>query len=200
MVALGQAVTRHLPGCDRGRGAAQGAGRRRSGHDVRIRVRRDAGADAGADPLRTPPDRERHREYFESGELDYLRPDAKSQVTVQYDEDDKPAAVDRRRLVDAARTDDVSHDRDPRRMIEKRDRADTPGGPARQRHDLPRESDRPLRGRRADGRRRPDRAQDHRRHLRRHGAPRRRRLLGQGSRRRSTAVRPTPRATWRRTW
>ena len=32
----------------------------------------------------------------------------------------------------------------------------------------------------ARGRLRPDRAQDHRRHLRRHGAPRRRRVLGQG--------------------
>ena len=40
--------------------------------------------------------------------------------------------------------------------------------------------DRPLRGRRADGRRRPDRPQDHRRHLRRHGPPRRRCLLRQG--------------------
>ena len=41
--------------------------------------------------------------------------------------------------------------------------------------------DRALRGRRPDGRRGPDRPQDHRRHLRRHGPPRRRRLLGQGS-------------------
>ena len=38
----------------------------------------------------------------------------------------------------------------------------------------------PLRHRRAHGRRRPDRPQDHRRHLRRHGPPRRRRLLRQG--------------------
>ena len=35
--------------------------------------------------------------------------------------------------------------------------------------------------RRPDGRHRPHRAQDHRRHLRRRGPPRRRRLLGQGS-------------------
>ena len=39
---------------------------------------------------------------------------------------------------------------------------------------------RPLRDRRPDGRRRPHRPQDHRRHLRRHGPPRRRRLLRQG--------------------
>ncbi|MBW2273603.1 MAG: methionine adenosyltransferase [Deltaproteobacteria bacterium] len=31
---------------------------------------------------------------FESGEIDYLRPDAKSQVTVEYDENGKPARVD----------------------------------------------------------------------------------------------------------
>jgi len=37
---------------------------------------------------------EAHRSKFESGELDYLRPDAKSQVTVQYDDDDRPIRVD----------------------------------------------------------------------------------------------------------
>ena len=40
--------------------------------------------------------------------------------------------------------------------------------------------DREVRDRRADGRHGPDRAQDHRRHLRRRCAARRRRLLGQG--------------------
>ena len=40
--------------------------------------------------------------------------------------------------------------------------------------------DRPVRDRRPDGRRRPHRPQDHRRHLRRHGPPRRRRVLRQG--------------------
>jgi S-adenosylmethionine synthetase len=35
---------------------------------------------------------ERHRHAFESGELDYLRPDAKSQVTVAYD-GDRPAHI-----------------------------------------------------------------------------------------------------------
>ena len=44
-----------------------------------------------------------------------------------------------------------------------------------------RQPDGQVRDRRADGRHGPDRAQDHRRHLRRRGAPRRRRLLGQGS-------------------
>ena len=37
---------------------------------------------------------EQHRGCFESGELDYLRPDAKSQVTVQYDEQGNPGRID----------------------------------------------------------------------------------------------------------
>ncbi|MEZ4330370.1 MAG: methionine adenosyltransferase [Myxococcota bacterium] len=36
---------------------------------------------------------ETHRERFESGELDYLRPDAKSQVTVEYDDDNRPVRI-----------------------------------------------------------------------------------------------------------
>ena len=57
----------------------------------------------------------------------------------------------------------------------------------------------PLRHRRPGRRRRPDRPQDHRRHLRRHGPPRRRRVLAARTRRRSTARPPTPRATSPRT-
>ena len=56
-VALGQQSPGHLPGRERRRGPPQGAGRRRPGHDVRLRLRRDAGADARADPLRPPADR-----------------------------------------------------------------------------------------------------------------------------------------------
>ena len=37
---------------------------------------------------------EGHRARFESGELAYLRPDAKSQVTVQYDDDGRPVRID----------------------------------------------------------------------------------------------------------
>ena len=35
-----------------------------------------------------------HRAHFESGELDYLRPDAKSQVTMEYSDDGKPVRID----------------------------------------------------------------------------------------------------------
>ena len=37
---------------------------------------------------------EAHRVHLESGELDFLRPDAKSQVTVQYDDAGQPARID----------------------------------------------------------------------------------------------------------
>ena len=53
----------------------------------------------------------------------------------------------------------------------------------------------PVRDRRAEGRHRSHRAQDHRRHLRRLRAPRRRRVQRQGSRRRSTVRPPTWPAT-----
>jgi S-adenosylmethionine synthetase len=56
-----------------------------------------------------------------------------------------------------------------------------------------------VRDRRADGRHRPDRAQDHRRHVRRRRAARRRARSRARIRRRSTARRRTRRATWRRT-
>jgi S-adenosylmethionine synthetase len=45
---------RHRAGRDRGRGHAQGAGRRRPGAHVRLRVRRDAEPHARADRLRAP--------------------------------------------------------------------------------------------------------------------------------------------------
>ena len=77
--------------------------------------------------------------------------------------------------------------------------ADHPGRAARHRPGHARQPDRPLRDRRPDGRRRPDRPQDHRRLVRRHGPPRRRRLLAARIRRRSTARRPTPPAGWPRT-
>ncbi len=52
---------------------------------------------------------EAHRGCLESGELDYLRPDAKSQVTVQYDEEGAPARVDTV-VVSTQHSPDVRHD------------------------------------------------------------------------------------------
>ena len=54
------------------------------------------------------------------------------------------------------------------------------GGLGQRGHRLARQPDRQVRHRRPRRRCRPHRPQDHRRHLRRRGAPRRRRLLGQG--------------------
>lgn len=51
---------------------------------------------------------EAHRGCLESGELDYLRPDAKSQVTVQYDEEGAPERIDTV-VVSTQHSPDVAH-------------------------------------------------------------------------------------------
>ena len=122
---------------------------------------------------------EKLAEVRKDGTLEYLRPDGKTQVTIEYDEDNRPVRVDTVVLssqhseeteLDTLESDIKKHVIDP--VLETFDslrRLPAAGQP-----------DRPLRDRRPDGRRRPDRPQDHRRHLRRHGPPRRRRVLGQG--------------------
>ena len=114
--------------------------------------------------------------------LTYLRPDGKTQVTVRY-ENGRPIEIEkvlistqharRRRLRDA----------DQARPLGARAPSGAAGRALRRAQaaqELPGQPDRALRDRRARRRLRPDRAQDHRRHLRRHGPPRRRRVLGQG--------------------
>jgi S-adenosylmethionine synthetase len=61
---------------------------------------------------------EAHRGLLESGELDYLRPDAKSQVTIQYDDDGNPARVDTV-VVSTQHSPDVTHDQLRSDIIEK---------------------------------------------------------------------------------
>ena len=118
-------------------------------------------------------------EVRKSGQLPYLRPDGKTQVTVEY-ERGVPKRV--RTVVVSAQ-----HDPDVRAERLRSDIVETvilPTIPADLRDDRPghaRQPDRPLRDRRPDGRRRADRPQDHRRLVRRDGPPRRRRLLRQGS-------------------
>ena len=122
--------------------------------------------------------------------LPYLRPDGKAQVTIRYEVDERrrPAAgrdrarahLDaaprgaRRRLADQAGPGRARPAADPAAAPVRR------AAPAGRQGLLLLQPDRQVRRRRADGRHRPDRAQDHRRHVRRLRAPRRRRLLGQG--------------------
>jgi len=61
---------------------------------------------------------EAHRGHLESGELPYLRPDAKSQVTVQYDGDGRPARVEAV-VLSTQHSPDVSHDQLRKDVIEK---------------------------------------------------------------------------------
>ena len=110
----------------------------------------------------------------------YLRPDGKTQVSVRY-RDGQPVEIEKLLIstqhkegAESLIPDDLwEHVVEP---ILPRDLYDA----AQAAQELPRQPDRPLRDRRPGGRRRPDRPQDHRRHLRRHGPPRRRRVLRQG--------------------
>ena len=81
-----------------GRRRRRRPGSRRPGHDVRLRLRRDPGADAAPDHARAP-----HRPADGGGAQGrhrwrYLRPDGKSQVTVRYRQSEgrlTPIAVER---------------------------------------------------------------------------------------------------------
>jgi S-adenosylmethionine synthetase len=60
---------------------------------------------------------EAHRGCLESGELDYLRPDAKSQVTMQYDDDDNPIRIDAV-VLSTQHSEEVTHKRLREEIIE----------------------------------------------------------------------------------
>ena len=134
-----------------------------------------------------------------SGAVPYLRPDGKTQVTVRY-RDGAPVAVER--VLISTQHDPGAEATDRRRPVGARRRrrccrtsSTTPSGCARP----ARQPDRPVRDRRAGRRLRADRPQDHRRHLRRHGAAMAAARSPARTRRRSTAAPPTRRATWPRT-
>jgi S-adenosylmethionine synthetase len=61
---------------------------------------------------------EAHRGCFESGELGYLRPDAKSQVTVQYDDSGNPSRIDTV-VLSTQHSRDVSHDQLCKDVLQK---------------------------------------------------------------------------------
>ena len=127
---------------------------------------------------------QRLAEVRKSEAVPYLRPDGKTQVTVRY-ENGLPIEVEK--VLISTQHEDGIDDRlaDPARPLGARPEPDPAGralrrAKAQHQGELPRQPDRPFRDRRAGRRRWPHRPQDHRRHLRRHGPPRRRRLLGQG--------------------
>ena len=137
-------------------------------------------------------------EVRKSGLLSYLRPDGKTQVTVEYDENSRPVRVDTVVGLHPAR-----RGRQPRADTRRHDKARHRAYRARRaeqgRHQVLCKPHRPLRQGRPRRGLRPHGPQDNRRHLRRRGPARRRLLLRQGPPRRSTGAPPTPRATWRRT-
>ena len=114
------------------------------------------------------------------GAIPYLRPDGKTQVTIEYD-GDRAVRLDTV-VVSSQHAADIDLDSLLQPDIAEQVVKPVLDGLAIDTTRLPAagQPDRPVRDRRPDGRRRPHRSQDHRRHLRRHGPPRRRRLLRQG--------------------
>jgi S-adenosylmethionine synthetase len=86
------AEPRHLAGRHRGRGHAQGAGRRRSGPHVRLRDV-DETPELMPAPIATRTARPQLAQVRKSKKVDWLRPDGKTQVTLEY-ENDKPVRID----------------------------------------------------------------------------------------------------------
>ena len=161
------------------RGHPQQPGRRRPGDDVRLRVRRDRRPHAAADLARAPA--------RPSPRARCARP-ASSRTCVR---------TGRRRSRSTTRTASrcscktvlisTQHAPEPRSRDAHQARPqgarDPPVAPAAvrgRRLRRAREPDRLVRARRPARRHRPHGPQDHRRHLRRHGPPRRRRVLGEG--------------------
>ncbi len=119
-------------------------------------------------------------EVRKNGKLPYLRPDGKSQVTVEYDANHKPVRIDAV-VISTQHAETISTEELRADILKHVIQAVSAGGAAGREHQIPHQSDRTFRDRRTDGRYRPDRAQDHRGHVWRHGPARRRRLQRQGS-------------------
>ena len=126
---------------------------------------------------------ERQAQLRKDGRLPFLRPDAKSQVTMRY-VDGKPHSIDTvvlstQHAPEQSETATKMKASFIEAVIEEIIKPVLPKEWL-QGHAVPDQPDRPLRHRRPAGRLRPDRPQDHRRHLRRRLPARRRRVLGQG--------------------
>ena len=110
-------------------------------------------------------------EVRKNGRLQYLRPDGKSQVTVEYDESGRPQRIDAV-VISTQHADSVTTEQLRADILKHVIQATLPSKLARRKHQVSHQSNRTLRSRRADGRHRFDRPQDHRRYLRRHGPSR----------------------------
>ena len=110
--------------------------------------------------------------------LDYLRPDGKTQVTVEYD-GEKPRRVEAV-VISTQHSSLMKIETLREDILEKVITPVIPQELLDSKHQVLHQPHRPLRRRRAPGRLRPDGPQDHRRHLRRRRQPRRRRVLRQG--------------------
>jgi hypothetical protein len=115
----------------------------------------------------------------QKGEVDWLRPDSKSQVTIEY-EGNKPVRLDTV-VVSTQHAPHVSNEEIQQVHRREDHQAAAAEGSRHVEHHLPHQPHGAVRGGRSPRRLRPHRPQDHRRHLRRLGPPRRRRLLRQGS-------------------
>ena len=131
----------HLAGRDRGRGPAQGAGRRRSGPHVRLRDATRRRTSCRRRSTTRTSSRVSSPRSARSKKVDLLRPDGKTQVTLEY-ENDVPVRVDaivvstqhdeRREVQDAPRGDRRARHREghARRSSSTRTRSSTSTRPA----------------------------------------------------------------------
>ena len=178
MVALGKQSPDIAQGVDEDDSRGQGHRRRRPGADVRLRLQRDARADAAADrpgaPDHQPADR------AAPGRHDPLAAARQQEPGDGRVRGRDPGPGPHGGRLDPARPRRRRTTTICRAVKEQVIQAGAAAGAGRRRDHLPHQPDRQVRGRRPARRLGADRAQDHRRHLRRPGPPRRRRVQRQG--------------------
>ena len=121
---------------------------------------------------------ERQSEVRRDGRLPWLRPDAKSQVTIKY-ANGRPDSIDTV-VLSTQHAPGLTHKQIEEAVIEQIIKPVLPKNMVKGKIKYLVNPTGALRDRRSEGRLRPHRAQDHRRHLWRLGAARRRRVLRQG--------------------
>ena len=84
------------------------------------------------------------------GLVDFLRPDGKSQVTVRYDANNQPIAIDTV-VLSTQHTESVKYKTLREAVMDEVHQAGAAGGAGQQQDQVLHQPDRPLRGRRPDG-------------------------------------------------